>query len=288
MMSSCTSSPMISTVASGINYMQDINSGNRTTVLGDLTQDETYQIKDNRDDTTYCVSKLADGNLWMLDNLALDISSNISKINATNTNINGQNETENTAILTSLREGNRTAGDQYATSGVSTIWLSDSNSIPLYNLVDRDTVPSDTTSQNGNYKIGGYYNFCATTAGSFCFGEGASAGIPSGTVTSSICPKGWRLPTGSSSGEYQVLYSNTSYNSVTKYRSALHLPLPGYYSNNSVNNQGSKGFWWSSTRYSNLSIYNMDASIYQIRPGNSFNTCDSRYCGNTIRCILDL
>ncbi|MBQ5638194.1 MAG: hypothetical protein IIV06_03975, partial [Alistipes sp.] len=53
--SSCSDSPMISTVASGITYMQDINSGNKSTVLSALTQDATYQIKDNRESSAHSV-----------------------------------------------------------------------------------------------------------------------------------------------------------------------------------------------------------------------------------------
>ena len=87
--SSCPTSPMISYVATGITYMQDINSSNSASVLSSLTTGSTYQIKDNRDDETYCVSKLADGKLWMLDNLALDLTNDtiLNSLSASNTNI---------------------------------------------------------------------------------------------------------------------------------------------------------------------------------------------------------
>ena len=69
--------------------MQDINSSNSASVLSSLTTGSTYQIKDNRDDETYCVSKLADGKLWMLDNLALDLTNDtiLNSLSASNTNI---------------------------------------------------------------------------------------------------------------------------------------------------------------------------------------------------------
>ena len=160
---------MISTVASGITYMQDINSGNKSTVLSALTQDTTYQIKDNRDNETYCVGKLADGNLWLLDNLALDLTNStvLSGMNESNTHASN-------TTLNYLKNGGGTTSDKYAITGVvnwtdsPTYASSYSYSDPLVNLTDKDIIPSDATSQAEQYKVGGYYNYCAASAGSFC------------------------------------------------------------------------------------------------------------------------
>ena len=275
--SSCSTSPMISTVASDITYMQDITSSNRATVLASLTTDATYQIKDNRDNGTYCVSKLADGNLWMLDNLALDLTSStvLNSMNESNTNASS-------TTLGYLKNGGGTTSDKYATAKVANWTSGSSYSAPLVNMGYKNTVPTDATSTAGGYKIGGYYNYCAATAGSYCYGNGTSYGTSSGNATESICPKGWRLPTGNTSGEYQALYSNSNYNTYANYRAALHLPLSGYFRNGSPTNQGSGGYFWSSTRSSNSSMYNLNLNTSNISPAYF----DNRGSGDSVRCVL--
>lgn len=48
-------------------------------------------------------------------------------------------------------------------------------------------------------EYGGYYSWFTATAGT------GKADMASGNAASSICPKGWRLPTGGSGGEYEVM-----------------------------------------------------------------------------------
>ncbi|MBQ3433107.1 hypothetical protein IJG22_02295, partial [Candidatus Saccharibacteria bacterium] len=52
----------------GLTYMQDLTSSNKTTILSNMTEDSQYYLADKRDDKTYCVAKLKDGNLWMTQN----------------------------------------------------------------------------------------------------------------------------------------------------------------------------------------------------------------------------
>ena len=55
--------------------MQDITSTNRSTVLTSMTEDQQYTLTDKRDGKTYTVAKLKDGNIWMTQNLDLDLDS---------------------------------------------------------------------------------------------------------------------------------------------------------------------------------------------------------------------
>ena len=278
----------------GYTIMQDLTSSNISTLLPSIGS--TATVCDVRDETKYTIGKLADEKYWMLDNLALDLydTNVLNSLSSANTNIEQANEAN---ILTSLRSGNRTAGNQYSTAGL-TAWpfSSSSYSVPMADLSHIE-LPSDYNSSSdpikdtvieNSWKIGGYYNYCAATAGSYCYGGSTSAGTSSGDATSDICPKGWRLPT-SNGGETNTLYSayrsgaSSQYTAYMNYRTALHLPLSGYFYNGSAGNQGSDGNWWSSTRNENDYMYGPYASTSYIIPAT--NTFRNR--GFSIRCILN-
>ena len=295
--SSCPSSPMLSTVASGITYMQDINSGNSASVLSALTTGNTYQIKDNRDNETYCVGKLADGKLWLLDNLALDLldSDVQAKMYSSTDNNHDTMTNASNATLKYLFAGGGTTSNKYATSKVIA-WPSSSYSYSVP-WIQMDYVDSPTTGDTyvsgvdtTSWKYGGYYNYCAASAGSYCYGNGTSAGTSSGNATEDICPKGWRMPTGNTSGEYSALaneiYGSTGSTSdataYANYRSALRLPLSGYFDNGSANSQGSFGYWWSSTRNGNNGMYRLYANTSGIGPAGN----RGRDYGGSVRCVL--
>ena len=62
------------TTISTILCMQDISSSNKSTILASMIEGQLYTLKDIRDDEDYYVAKMPDGNIWMLDNLRLDLS----------------------------------------------------------------------------------------------------------------------------------------------------------------------------------------------------------------------
>ena len=233
-------------------------------------------VKDSRDYEVYTIQRLADGKCWLLDNLALDLTNTTVKndLSASNTNASA-------TTLNYLKNGGGTTSDQYATAGVANWTSSYSYSAPLINTASKDTPVSYAMGQSGTGKIGLYYNYCAATAGSYCYGDGTSPGTPSGDATEDICPKGWRMPTGGSSGEYQSLY--TAYSSdKAAFVNALRTPLSGYFDNGSVNNQGSGGDFWSSTRNGNSFVYYLNVTTSYVYTQNS----SSRIRGNPVRCVL--
>ena len=266
--------------------MQDLASNDYCT---GTTIGDTATLTDSRDGTSYTVGKLADGKCWMLDNLALDLTSSTVLNGMDNTNTNASDTT-----LGYLKNGGGTTSDQYATAAVANWTSSYSYSAPLVNMTNKDTVPqgSDPLAAQalaGNWKIGGYYNYCAASAGSYCYGNGTDYGTSSGNATEDICPAGWRMPTGSTSGEYSALanaiYGSTSSTSdataYANYRSALHLPLSGYFNYGSPIGQGSYGYWWSSTRNDNNGMYYLSADTSNINPAGSRN----RSGGSSVRCM---
>ena len=262
----------------GYYQMQDATPAICTVV----DEGQVGQVIDTRDNTVYHIGKLADGNCWLLDNLALDLTSSTVLSGMNENNTHASNTTLGYLKGTTTRDPSTDPDGQYATAGVSNWTSSNSYSAPLVNLTNKDVIPTDATSTGGQYKVGGYYNYCAASAGSYCYGNGTSYGTPTGNATEDICPKGWRMPTGNISGEYQVLYNNASYNTYANYRSALRLPLSGRFSNGSANSQGSFGNFWSSTRNSDNGMYTLYVGSSYVTPANA----NSRNDGYLVRCLL--
>ena len=146
------------------------------------------------------------------------------------------------------------------------------------------TIPASSRSDFNSYDTsnayvdsdGGFYNWYAATAGT-----GTTALTVNGqNTTVSICPKGWRLPTGGGSGEFLVLYNN--YNSSSSLRSNLvNLTSSGYVFSNSRYYQGSDGYYWSSTVDSSYGAYSLHLNTSNVDPVNY----GTKYYGFSVRCI---
>ena len=124
---------------------------------------------------------------------------------------------------------------------------------------------------------GGFYNWYTATAGT------GTQSMSSGNTAVSICPKGWRLPTGgNSNSEFQALYSN--YNSSSALMSnPVNLTLSGFVYSSSRYDQGSYGSYWSSTVYSGDEAYILDLRASIVYPANP--SVSYKYAGFSVRCI---
>ena len=123
--------------------------------------------------------------------------------------------------------------------------------------------------------FGGHYNYFAATAG----------WVNGGDSPQDICPRNWRLPTGSGSSvdEFNVLinaYSSTS---------GIVNGQPNFFANGSMQssyyNPGTSGYYWSSTSVNQLqgsllSIYKSSSSA----SASSYGGYGTHY-GNGIRCL---
>ena len=263
---------------------------------------DTTTLVDVRDGQEYTIGKLADNKYWMLDNLALDLTNTNVQANLTSTTTNATDTS-----ISKLLNGGGTTSNKYPTAKLNNVaWTSSSQnyySIPM--MVSSGTCYDDYCVNNpssGNWsfdatlpatingvtsrvqgKIGIYYNYCAASAGSYCYGNGTSGGTSSGNASEDICPYGWRLPAGGTAqGSFYYLY-NTGYSAnYNNFVDALSTPLSGHFSSGKAYFQGNNGRFWSSTRNSNNSMY----SLYVVRSSADPQSNTNRYAGNSVRCVI--
>ncbi len=146
------------------------------------------------------------------------------------------------------------------------------------------TIPASSLSGFSAYDISnayvdnddGFYTWYAATAGT---GTQALSTHDQNT-TVSICPKGWRLPTGGGDGEFQTLYNN--YNSSSALKSnPVNFILSGYVLSSSRRDQGSYGYYWSSTVYSSSYAYSLFLGTSNVNPALNYY----KNGGFSVRCI---
>ena len=183
-------------------------------------------LTDRRDNNTYTVAKI-NGNCWMTQNLRLS--------------------------------GGRTLTP--ADSDVTSNW--EFPSTPLKGSSDSYTDPQVTISSNISY--GGYYNYCAASAGTVCDDTTRQ------NASQSICPKGWELPT---KAQFDAIAGNSSYSS------AFSPVYSGSYSNGSLYDTGSGGDWWSATAGNSRGQYYLD-----YRYGSLNTTYYNKNYGRSVRCV---
>ena len=187
-----------------------------------LASSANYTVKDARDDNEYTV-RYINGACWMTQNLRLS--------------------------------GGRTLTS--ADSNVTSSW-----SFPSNSLTSGDSYTVARSAINSNTSYGGYYNYCAASAGTVCSSSSAQ------DADQDICPKGWSLPT------YDGM------NGITSYSSAFSPVLSGVYYSGSLYGTGFEGNWWSATAYSSISQYRL---FYN---GSSLDTNGSgKNYGYSVRCV---
>lgn len=249
----------IVTIATATN-MQDVFSKADGGCPDTLTTGQAYGLKDSRDDQTYYVARLADGNCWMLQNLKLGKST------------------------TSLA---LTTADSDVPSGGFTLNGKLSDGKFTYSTVSGTDYQNNSSQYYCTDAYGCYYNWYTATAGA------GQTSVSSGDVGYSICPKGWTLPTGGSNGQFNTLY--TKYNSAsamlvnptsatenTNGASAPGFLLGGRYNSSGADDVGSYGYYWSRTAFSAQNAYSLVLNTSSVNPADHYN----KYRGMAVRCVL--
>ena len=211
--------------------MQDFTS----TTCANLEVAKTITLTDIRDMKTYNIAKLDDNICRMTSNLRLGSDSQI-KLTIDDTDLTS------TSVYDSGRDGWYTPVVQV---GGAESW---SNPVDAKHIFQRAS-PENSAD---NITYGNLYNWYTATAGT-----GLSSMTTNGQeASSSICPKGWKLPPNSGTGSYVDLVTAAGIGSnsagSTKIRSMPYsfADAGGYYTDpgrNGLNYQGNSGIYWSRT-----------------------------------------
>ena len=214
-----------------------------------MKENEDITLQDTRDNNSYVVTKLKDGQCWMTQNLRI-IGRSIS------------------------------SSDSDMTSGSYTI----PNDQPSAFSTSSDNQNSNHAYYGGNTSYGAHYTWYSATAGS----GNSSLTTANAVAPNSICPKGWKLPTGGAGGNFKniaTLYnisSNSTGSNILR-NEPLNFIYAGciLYSNGELYAQSSEGHYWSSTVYDSNHAYYL-----RFRNSDAYPQIDNyRPYGFSVRCI---
>ena len=204
-----------------VGYLQDTSRVSQ--VCNSLTQsgpnvtktiNSVSALTDKRDNETYAIAKLADGNCWMIENLRLESTNSDNSTGALAQGYGTSATYGNFGGLANAESANfddaTTANSLYYSgtqSGDATIDIGTSNypghRMPRYNnwnnqsnSTNRPQNPTTNSAINGTtnagmYSYGNYYTWHAAIADLTYNGTNNQS-----TTGTSLCPAGWHLPNG--------------------------------------------------------------------------------------------
>ncbi len=284
-------------------------------------------LTDQRDSQTYAIAKLADGKCWMIENLRLEAEDTRSDANkalaqgygtsTTYGNFSGLADAESanfTANYSSSATAATTANSLYyagTQSGTATIDISQTSyagyRMPRYNNTNTSArASSPTGNDTAMYSYGNYYTWAAAMANTIYY-SGPTAtdadGKTSETVGTSLCPSGWKLPYGRSTGNGSIAggfsyldaqlggtgassYSSTTPTGADMSKAWRAFPnnflYSGYFGTSSAYGRGSYVYYWSSTAGNIRNSYYLFLDSLTVYPGTNN---DGKYSGSSIRCV---
>ena len=265
--------------------------GSLTTVPNDGTANlaSVTALTDQRDNQTYAIARLADGNCWMIENLRLE---NTATTGATNTALAQGYHSSFTGLANpedpSSFDNVTTANSLYSIDSSTENNISGSYQafrFPRYNNYNTQQRAENTSNTDVNtYSYGNYYTWHATIADTTRYTNGDHG-------TTSICPAGWRIPQGNTTasgfGKLDVDMGGTGASQRAREASNRWRKYPNNFLHSgtpSANSRGRHGCYWSSTTSGTYSSYIFDLNslnTYSVSPGDDGSF---KYYGRSIRC----
>ena len=274
-----------------------------------LAQGSVTALTDSRDNDTYAVAKLADSKCWMIENLRLDDSAELSSTNTHNpslplTNVYSEDPTTSNH-LSPTTDPTQTAWCTANSSACDDQSMLATNNTTLFT----NNTSSSYSASSNVYSYGNYYNWYSATGGHGKYGSTYGNGYH---APGDICPTGWHLPkggnkaneasnefwslivTGLNGGVKPANYDSSSYpyytgtTEGTPVSNALRsYPNNFVYSGGvygaSVSNRYSYGYYWSASGYNSGGAYYLYFDSSDVCPGTNSTT---KYYGRMVRCLL--
>ena len=263
-------------------YMQDVASWETT-----LDEGKSTEVADKRDGKIYWVSRLADGNIWMTQNLDLDI---VAGKTYTSADTDLAYSSIGTTWTPSESTHPSTVSDWDNNSGYNTpssydpgdrYWDGNLTTTTNGNTISNGTVTDPYSTSGGNhYHIGNYYNWTAAVA----MNDSKPYTTKEQDVNQSICPAGWRLPTYSGDKSYyglvgaQGLTAGTSGNIQN---APTYFVYGGTWYGRSANVGRLGLYWYGVVNDSSHSYYLHFSTDGYLHPQSN----DMRVYGNFVRCV---
>jgi uncharacterized protein (TIGR02145 family) len=288
-------------IQNGINFQDTTLNQNES--CNALTIGTVVTMTDARNNQQYRVKKMEDNKCWMIDNLKLELTPGMTLTPST-TNVAADTTVYFTQDGTATGAALAGLTGNFTTSGYNSRDNTDSTTSPNYdawrqnnpNTNSNCTSGSGTTYNASSITGCGYlYNFYTATAAT------APQTQTSGTATGSICPANWKLPRGYNSSDanqndfgvlngymagdnapYQSGSSDSKYTTGWQPSGSWQGVFSGYYYS-SLYNQGSYGYFWSSTVNSSTSAPDLYFYSGLVYPGSSY---DGRNYGFAVRCLV--
>ena len=205
-------------------------------------------------------------------------------------------EAPGTAIKASNNDGTVTkvTPDNSTQTVVNIVWEDNDNHWRSYqpnasesyyqNGATKESTPSDTGDNYDTEKAGNYYNWYGATAGT------GTSDFVGGDAPSSICPRGWRLPSVSGERSYESLMNiygiSNNQESATKLRmNPLNFNLSGNYDSWGYTSfQEQIGFYWMSSA-ANFDTNAVNFNVSQKNVYFAIGSSSRKGYGEPIRCI---
>ena len=261
-----------------------------------LNQGDVTALKDSRDNNVYAVAKLADNKCWMIENLRLDDSVELTSANTHNPSLpltnswwySSANDSDTKPTSNHLSATTDPTATAWCTTDSSN--CDDQSMLATNNttLFTNNTSSSYSTGSNV-YSYGNYYNWYSATAGHGKYGSSYGSGY---TSPGDICPAGWHLPTGGSAtaefGALDVAMGGTGAYQSTAEASNRWRSYPnnfvysGRVSGSSVTYRGADGDYWSSSAGNSRGAYSLSFSGSSVTPGTYTYY---KYNGRMARCV---
>lgn len=293
-----TTPTVITYVAQTGSTMQGFTAG----MCASMDTYTTQVLTDTRDNQKYRVRKMPDGRCWMIDNLKL--------ANFTLTSANS-NVISNFTIPANPVQGGTTRGNGICVGGVvsgtgnyltcdgSTTRSTANYSYVAYSDPTKPGQSSDEQTCLNNYQVStnsltgcGYiYNWYTATAGTGTYD------LASGNAVASICPAGWRLPTGGNYGEFAVLNNAMATGATTASISANATTVPNWHYNGPFEGAMSGGynngfsyvgylmFYWTSSANAASNAFYVDIETGDLNMSNDTYTVYGKNHGMAVRCV---